>query len=629
MRWKLLQLCLALLFLGGCGGSGSSGSSSGSGSSSTPPGGSSGNIGNTGNTGNTGNAGNTTPPANTEIRAVWLSRWYANSAAKIETCIDDMVAHNLNTLVLQVYGSGQALYASSVAPRSSLVSGNFDSMQHAVDYARGKGIKVHAWLNINLAWTGGSSYPAGHVVAQHPEWVMVKDNGLAMDLTDRPFFCPEFAGYRAYLVSLADELGSQYELDGLHLDYIRTPSDDYCYCQAHVDHFTQQYGRAPNGSDPDFIAFRFETISRTVREMDAAVKAHRPLCVTSAAARAVTGTKSQDVHGWLENGDLDMILPMTYTSNDSTLQGYADTYHENSGGRLVGPGIASYIGSVDVGAQIEVCRQSGVEGFCIFDYTSLTANHWAAIDALCPTPVDFPPLPWIDGSPDQVAPALSETEIIGVTGDAATVRWHSDEQTQARLLLSQSGSPQPDVLEPGYGYEHALDLTGLLPTTAYEVVIEASDAAGNKTLSAALSFTTGSGVISDIIVDDGDADYVEVGGWSSGSSAGGYDNDYRYVGSSAQGGSMVRFTPFVGSAGTYDVFVWYVEGANRSSATKFTVEHAAGSTDLAVDQTTNGKQWRYLGTFSFARGNAEVRLTNEGSSGVVVADAVKLTYMGP
>ncbi len=623
----LLGLLLAL----GC-------SDGSSGSSATTSGTAAGNTGNGGTAGNTGNTGNTatpmpqppvTPAAVGEVRAVWLSRWYANTPAKIEDCIDTMVAHNLNTLVLQVYGSGQALYASGVAPRSGLVSGNFDNLQHAIDYARTKGVVVHAWLNINLAWTGGSTYPAGHIAALHPEWVMVDDTGAPMSLTGSAFFCPEFDGYRAYLVSLADELAANYEIDGLHLDYIRTPGDDYCYCQAHEDHFFAQYGKLPSGSDPDFIDFRFETISRTVREMNAAAKAHLPEVVTSAAARRTTGTKSQDAHGWLERGELDLLLPMTYTSSNATFQDYIDAYHENSGGRLIAPGIAAYIGGVDLGAQIEACRQSGLEGFCIFDYTTLTASHWATIDQLCPTPVPFPGMPWLDGSADVIPPVISANEVLGVTGSQATVSWHTDEQTTTRLLVSSNGVPLPDVLDPSPLYDHSLDVTGLTASTTYQVIVEAKDAAGNKVMSGPMSFTTTAGVVADIVVDDGDPEFVEVGGWNSGGSAGGHGSDYRYVGSSSQGGSLAKFQPFVGDAGSYDVFVWYVAGSNRSNATQLTVEHATGTAVVNVDQTTDGKMWRYLGTYSFARGNVEVRISNEGSGGVVIADAVKLVYVGP
>lgn len=84
----------------------------------------------------------------------------------------------------------------------------------------------------------------------------------------------------------------------------------------------------------------------------------------------------------------------------------------------------------------------------------------------------------------------------------------------------------------------------------------------------------------------------------------------------------VRFTPRLG-AGTYAVYAWWTQWSNRSLSATYTTNHAAGTSNVSVDQRANGGQWNYLGTYSFnagTSGNVELRAASDG---YVAADAVK------
>lgn len=74
----------------------------------------------------------------------------------------------------------------------------------------------------------------------------------------------------------------------------------------------------------------------------------------------------------------------------------------------------------------------------------------------------------------------------------------------------------------------------------------------------------------------------------------------------------------------YEVFVWYSQGANRSSAAPYFVHHKNGSTKKLINQQANGGRWVSLGTYSFAGGTAtRVGLSCWTSGQYVIADAVK------
>ncbi len=126
------------------------------------------------------------------------------------------------------------------------------------------------------------------------------------------------------------------------------------------------------------------------------------------------------------------------------------------------------------------------------------------------------------------------------------------------------------------------------------------------------------------LVDNPDA--VFTGSWSTGTATPGHwGADYRYAntGGAGTGTATWSFTP--PERGNYAVAVYYPSGANRSTAARFTVAHAGGSTLVPVNQQSNGGTWVSLGTFWMEAGTAyAVTLDDAEPAGfVVIADAVR------
>lgn len=132
----------------------------------------------------------------------------------------------------------------------------------------------------------------------------------------------------------------------------------------------------------------------------------------------------------------------------------------------------------------------------------------------------------------------------------------------------------------------------------------------------------------DLLVDnaDGPSQVELVGTWSAATTSPGFfGTDYVHDGNTGKGTKTATFIPTVGTAGSYEVFLWYTAGANRASNLPVDVLHAAGTTTVIVNQRINGSQWVSLGAFSFNAGTAgRVRLRTTGTDGYVIADAMKL-----
>jgi len=133
-----------------------------------------------------------------------------------------------------------------------------------------------------------------------------------------------------------------------------------------------------------------------------------------------------------------------------------------------------------------------------------------------------------------------------------------------------------------------------------------------------------------VIVDDASAGYSMSSGWVVSTSTAGYKGTgYYHDNNQNKGTSTVNFSPTI--TGVYDVYVWFMAGANRPTNAKYRINHDGGVTDVLINQqlTTNNAKWVSLGRYSFTNQNNKVQLRTEGTDGFfVIADAAKFDYAG-
>ena len=111
-----------------------------------------------------------------EIRALWVQRGSLLSPSSIIAVVDTAKSGGFNTLIVQVRGRGDAYYNSRHEPRSPLLAkqpSSFDPLDLMVQRAHRAGLKVHAWVNVNLISDAEPPRARKHIVYTHPEWLMV------------------------------------------------------------------------------------------------------------------------------------------------------------------------------------------------------------------------------------------------------------------------------------------------------------------------------------------------------------------------------------------------------------------------------------------------------------------------
>ncbi|MBS0261931.1 MAG: DUF1553 domain-containing protein [Planctomycetes bacterium] len=139
------------------------------------------------------------------------------------------------------------------------------------------------------------------------------------------------------------------------------------------------------------------------------------------------------------------------------------------------------------------------------------------------------------------------------------------------------------------------------------------------------------GALSGVVIDDAAA--RQVGDWQKSQYTKRYIGDgYVHDGDGGKGMKTLTFDPDLPETGTYEVRFAYTPGDNRSAAVPVTVFSAAGEKTIVVNERLAPPlEGRFisLGEFRFERGGQSfVIVSNEGTTGHVIADAVQFLPVG-
>ena len=357
-------------------------------------------------------------------RALWVTRTTLASPDSIRQMVAAADAGGFNTLLVQVRGRGDAYYTSTLEPRAAELASRpgFDPLASVISLAHARGIKVHAWVAVNLVSSSVSLPPSrDHVIYRAPEWLMVPRE-LAAEMKKISPRSPAYVGRLArwtraqsetveglytsplhpaaqeHTAAVIGDIAATYPLDGIHLDYIRFPNEDFDYSPSALEQFknailpdlTPEQRRAaaarevldpaayPNLYPERWSEFRRARLTALVTKIRAAVKQARPQAALSAAvipdAQQAWASRLQDWRGWLERSLIDVLCPMAYTTEPETFERQIAAARGHAGPRPVWAGIGAYqLTPSQTLRHIAAAQRLGAAGIVLFSYESLAA----------------------------------------------------------------------------------------------------------------------------------------------------------------------------------------------------------------------------------------------------------------
>lgn len=374
-----------------------------------------------------------------EVRAVWLTTiggidWphsYAQSERSAEkqkeelrAILDRLQKANINTVLLQTRIRATTIYPSQYEPWDGCLSGfpgkspGYDALQFAIDECHKRGMEVHAWV-VTIPVGKWNSYGCRQLRKRFPRLIKRIDQDGYMD--------PEATQTGCYLAEMCREIVQRYDVDGIHLDYIRYPE-------------TWKFRIGKDQARGN--------ITRIVEKIHQAVKKEKPWVKMSCSPigkfddlsrywshgwNAYTKV-AQDAQAWLKDGLMDELFPMMYFRGDQFFP-FAIDWKEHSYGKIIVPGLGIYFldpkegkwNISDITSELYHLRNIG-EGHAFFRNKFLLDNHQGVYDFVTAHfnryPALVPPMTWESNKRPLQPVTLCIEEKEGTT----TLRWDNSLQ---------------------------------------------------------------------------------------------------------------------------------------------------------------------------------------------------------
>ena len=320
-----------------------------------------------------------------EVRAVWLTTiggldWphsYTQSELmagrqkqELRDILDKLQRAGINTVLFQARVRGTVVYPSQLEPWDGCLSGvpgrspGYDPLAFAIDECHKRGMELHAWV---------VTIPVGKWNALGCKTLRNKYPHLIKRIGEEGYMDPENTATATYLANFCKDITDRYDVDGIHLDYIRYPETwkiniAHDAARRNITAIVRAIGEKVKASKP-WVKYscspigKFSDLSRFASN---GWNAYAKVC--------------QDAQGWLRDGLMDALFPMMYFQGNHFFP-FAIDWAEQSYGRMLVPGLGIYFmspseknWSLDViTREMQVARQYGM-GHAYFRSKFFTDN---------------------------------------------------------------------------------------------------------------------------------------------------------------------------------------------------------------------------------------------------------------
>ncbi|MDO4780565.1 MAG: family 10 glycosylhydrolase [Bacteroides sp.] len=367
-----------------------------------------------------------------EVRAAWLTTlksldWPRNSGTDKQTemkqkaeliqQLDELKRAKFNTIIFQTRMRADLAYPSYLEPFHYAIVGSpatgrptYDPLRFVIEECHKRGMECHAWI---------VTLPLGdkaHIKKQGKASVLNKLKPMTISHRGAYYLNPADARTKQYLMRVVEEIVYNYDIDGIHLDYMRYPD------KANMLNDSKEYKAKSRGEKHE--DWRRNNITNILRHIYKGVKDIKPWVKVSVCPIGKYSdtsrysskgwnayrTVSQDVELWLKEGIVDQIYPMIYFKNNDFFP-FVLQWQELSRGRHIVPGLGVYFLDPregrwqieDIEKQINFIRRHSVSGVGYYRTEFVLNNSKGLYDKLInqynQSETIIPAISWIDSVP--------------------------------------------------------------------------------------------------------------------------------------------------------------------------------------------------------------------------------------
>lgn len=336
-----------------------------------------------------------------EFRGVWIDvRSIPNSREGIEAMVKELALAHFNAILVESFYLGKTIYPSDFLAQQGLSrqmesfeQTNLDPLEIFIKSAHRYNMQVHAWFDMFYV---GLNQP-GELLEKFPAWQSIQRDGTVGYFQGKNHFywvCPLHQGVKEFYIGLLIDVLQNYDLDGIHLDYLRFPDTtiaDTCYAQDHRKHFLSHYGVDPIAIDPFtqpdmyrlWNEYRAQSVTDLLAEINSRVHQIKPEIILSAAVQPrgmvieLNSGFLQNWPSWAENHYLDVLIPMTYSSRVNEMKGltvWVNTFLLGNLPAFAGIQAFNLPNLKNLSQMVEFSRLAQFQGSVIFAYPYLNSE---------------------------------------------------------------------------------------------------------------------------------------------------------------------------------------------------------------------------------------------------------------
>ena len=239
--------------------------------------------------------------------------------AAVRELYSEAKRESVNTVYLHVRPNGDAYYKSEIFPKGISLDGDYDPFQIMLEEAHKLGLSVHAWINpLRLQTTSVMETVPDNFITK--QWASDPNSRIVREVNGRFYLNPAREETAEILRQSVDEIVSQYDVDGIHIDDYFYPTTDPQFDSVEFE---------ASGSS-DLSEWRTDNISRLVRTIYDTVKSKDDRILFGISPQGSISnnynTQYADVKLWAGSDDYcDYIVPQIYYGFRNSTNPFAET----------------------------------------------------------------------------------------------------------------------------------------------------------------------------------------------------------------------------------------------------------------------------------------------------------------
>ncbi len=349
--------------------------------------------------------------SSSEIRGLWVVRYSITTPQKIDSLLQFANQLNFTDLYVQVRGRGDAYYNSRFEPKAlSLTDPTFDPLAYLIKQNKYYNFRIHAWVNAFYVWSADTlPDDRNHVVHRGLDWLArpfnqknLIDNyptSVRQAHSEGIYVSPMNPEAQQNLTEIVFDIIENYQVDGVHLDYIRYPNNKFDFHPDVVKRFKRRHVLDPNqffdkpqkfvdtfsvaGYEVFSLSWRnylMDGLSSFIQNLSKEIKDHSRDLIVSAAVKPDITIAHWDFYQhwdrWVKEKWLTYAVPMNYTPDVALFQNRINDYLEKLPPERYLVGIALYNqGEPEIIRKLARVESLKNAGFVLFSYSQIKKQH--------------------------------------------------------------------------------------------------------------------------------------------------------------------------------------------------------------------------------------------------------------